>query len=124
VLQAARAASSKQARRIVILDVSQQLGITDFFLICSGNTGRQVSTIVEEIERSLARHRHVRPVRREGEREARWVVLDYIDFVVHVFHQEDRDYYELERLWSDAPLLEVEEDRWEQGNDSAAAQAT
>ena len=124
MLQAARAASSKQARRIVILDVSQQLGITDFFLICSGNTGRQVSTIVEEIERRLVTQSQMRPVRREGEREARWVVLDYIDFVVHVFHQEDRDYYELERLWSDAPLLEFEEDSWEQGNDSAAAQAT
>jgi ribosome-associated protein len=123
VLEAARAASAKQAHRIVILDVSQLLGITDFFLICSGNSDRQVHTIAAEIERRLRVQRRLRPARREGEREARWVVLDYIDFVVHVFHQEDRDYYELERLWSDAPLLSMEEERWTQ-DDSAAAQAT
>jgi ribosome-associated protein len=106
VLEAARAASAKQAHRIVILNVSQQLGITDFFLICSGNSDRQVRTIADEIERRLRVERGSRPARREGEREARWVVLDYIDFVVHVFHQEDRDYYELERLWSDVPRLD------------------
>ncbi len=123
MLEAARAASAKQAHRIMVLDVSQQLGITDFFLICSGNTDRQVRTIADEIERRLRVERRSRPARREGEREARWVVLDYIDFVVHVFHQEDRDYYQLERLWSDAPLLRLEEERWSQDG-SAAAQAT
>ena len=108
----------------MILNVSEQLAITDYFLICSGNTDRQVRTIADEIERRLVASTRVKPVRREGEREARWVVLDYIDFVVHVFHQEDRDYYELERLWSDAPLLEFEDEEREQGDDSAAAQAT
>jgi ribosome-associated protein len=108
----------------MILNVSEQLAITDYFLICSGNTDRQVRTIADEIERRLVTSTRVKPVRREGEREARWVVLDYIDFVVHVFHQEDRDYYELERLWSDAPLLEFEDEEREQGDDSAAAQAT
>ncbi len=105
VLQAAEAASAKKAEGILILDVSRQLAITDYFLICTGRTDRQVQTISEEVERRL-RGRRVKPFRREGEREARWVLLDYVDFVVHVFHSEDRDYYDLERLWSDAARLD------------------
>ena len=106
------AASSKKAERIVILDVSKQLVITDHFLICSGNTDRQVKTIADEVGRVLAAERGVKPFRREGEREGRWVLLDYVDFVVHVFHKEDRDYYDLERLWSDAPVVDLA-DPWE-----------
>ncbi len=113
VLEAARAASAKQAERIIILDVSAQLSITDHFLICSGRTERQVRTIAEEIERRLAQDKSVKPSRSEGEREGRWVALDYVDFVVHVFHIEARDYYELERLWSDAGRVPFE-DEWEQ----------
>lgn len=101
-LEAARAASDKKAERIVILDVSKQLVIIDHFVICSGNTERQVHTIADEVERRLAASNAVKPRRREGNREARWVVLDYIDFAVHVFHKEERDYYDLERLWADA----------------------
>jgi ribosome-associated protein len=123
VVRAAGAASSKKAENIVILDVSRQLVITDFFLICSGNTERHVGTIAEEIERRLQQQQSVKPVRREGERHRRWVVLDYIDFVVHVFHKEDRDYYELERLWADAREVPFE-DQWEDGNEPAAAEAT
>ena len=123
VLAAAAAASSKKAERIVILDVSNQLVITDHFLICSGNTERQVRSISEEIERKLREERRLKPARREGERESRWIVLDFVDFVVHVFHREDRDYYDLERLWSDAPQVPFE-DRWEETDESAAAEAT
>lgn len=123
VLRAAFAASSKKAHEIVILDVSRQLVITDYFLICSGNTERQVGTISEEIARQLMEHRGVKPARTEGERERRWVVLDYVDFVVHVFLKEDRDYYELERLWSDAPVVPFDGDL-EEEHESAAAQAT
>src|SRR3990170_205465 len=112
VLEAATAASSKKAERITILDVSRLLVITDHFLICSGNTERQVRTIASEIERQLIELHGVKPARREGERGSRWVVLDYLDFVVHVFHREDRDYYDLERLWSDAPVVPYEQD-WE-----------
>ncbi len=119
VRAAATAASSKKAERIVILDVSEQLVITDHFLICSGNTDRQVKTIADEVERVLAVERAIKPFRREGQREGRWVLLDYVDFVVHVFHKDDRDYYDLERLWSDAPVVDFE-DPWEQDERSRA----
>ena len=120
VLEAASAASDKKAERIVILDVSKQLVITDHFLICSGNTDRQVRTIADEVERRLLEKFRVKPYRREGEREGTWILLDYVDFVVHVFRKEERDYYELERLWSDAPQVPFEEDTVE----PAAAEAT
>lgn len=120
VQAAAVAASSKKAERIVILDVSEQLVITDHFLICSGNTDRQVKTIADEIDRVLSQERGVKPFRSEGQREGRWVLLDYVDFVVHVFHKEDREYYDLERLWSDAPSIEFE-DPWEQADERSRA---
>ena len=120
VLEAATAASAKKAERIVILDVSKQLVITDHFVICSGNTHRQVRTIADEIERQLLEKHRVKPYRREGEREGTWILLDYVDFVVHVFRKEERDYYELERLWSDAEKIPFEEESIE----PAAAEAT
>ena len=123
VLEAAAAASSKQAERVVILDVSGLLVITDHFLICSGNTERQVRSISDEIERELREDRELKPTRREGGRESRWIVLDFVDFVVHVFHKEERDYYDLERLWSDAPKIPFE-DPWEGTDESTAAEAT
>ena len=123
VLEAAAAAADKKAGDIVILDVSKLLVITDHFLICSGNTERQVKTIAEEIELRLVERAGMKAARREGEREARWVVLDFVDFVVHVFHRDDRHYYELERLWSDAPVVPFEE-AWEEPNESATAEAT
>ena len=99
---AARAAAAKQAEHITILDVHGLIVITDYFVICSGGTERQVRTIVEEIEKAL-RDLGRKPVRREGETERRWVLLDYVDLVVHVFTEEEREYYDLERLWGDAP---------------------
>lgn len=120
VVEAASAASAKKAERIVILDVSKQLVITDHFVICSGNTDRQVRTIADEIERHLLEKHRVKPYRREGEREGTWILLDYVDFVVHVFRKEERDYYELERLWSDAEKIPFEEESIE----PAAAEAT
>jgi ribosome-associated protein len=119
-IEAAAAASAKKAERIVILDVSKQLVITDHFVICSGNTNRQVRTIADEVERHLQEKHRVKPYRREGEREGTWILLDYVDFVVHVFRKEERDYYELERLWSDAEKIPFEEERIE----PAAAEAT
>lgn len=123
VLQAAAAASAKKAERITILDVSSLLVITDHFLICSGNTERQVRGISDEIERKLRDERGLKPARREGERESRWIVLDFVDFVAHVFHKEDRDYYDLERLWSDAPTVPFE-DAWEGTDEPTATEAT
>ena len=122
VLAAAAAASSKKAENVVILDVSEQLVITDHFLICSGNSDRQVRTIADEVEQALREQASLKPYRREGETEARWVLLDYVDFVVHVFQKEDRDYYDLERLWSDAPRIPYEEDG--EVDEPAAAEAT
>ncbi|MDQ3916776.1 MAG: ribosome silencing factor [Actinomycetota bacterium] len=122
-VEAAEAASAKKAERIVILDVSQQLVITDHFVICSGNTQRQVRTIADEVQRRLQEDHGVKPFRREGEREARWVLLDYVDFVVHVFQTDDRDYYDLERLWSDAPVVPYD-DGWKGDDEPAAAEAT
>jgi ribosome-associated protein len=105
---AARAAAGKQASQIVILDVRELIGITDYFVIASGTTDRQVRTVAEEVERAI-KAQGVKPVRREGEREGRWVLLDFVDFVAHVFRAEERGYYDLERLWSDAPRVEWEE---------------
>lgn len=122
---AAEAAADKKAFDISILDVSRLLVITDYFVICSGNTERQVSTIADSIERHLAENFGVKPYRREGAREARWVLLDYVDFVVHVFHREDREYYDLERLWSDAPVLPFhDKSKPEVKGEPAAAEAT
>ena len=107
-IAAARAAAGKQASQIVILDVRELIGITDYFVIASGTTDRQVRTVAEEVERAI-KAQGVKPVRREGEREGRWVLLDFVDFVAHVFRAEERGYYDLERLWSDAPRVEWEE---------------
>jgi ribosome-associated protein len=107
-LVAARAAAAKQAEGIAILDVHGLIVITDYFVICSASTERQVKTIVEEVEKAL-RALERKPVRREGETEGRWVLLDYVDIVVHVFADEEREYYDLERLWRDAPRLELDD---------------
>ena len=107
-LVAALAAAAKQAEGIAILDVHGLIVITDYFVICSAATERQVRTIVEEVEKAL-RALERKPVRREGETEGRWVLLDYVDFVVHVFQPALREFYQLERLWGDAPRRPLEE---------------
>jgi ribosome-associated protein len=106
---AAQAAAAKQAHEAVILDVRDLIVITDYFVIASGSTDRQVRTIVEEVEKSLRERLDTKPARREGEDGWQWVLLDYVDVVVHVFVEEQRDYYDLERLWRDAPRVEWEE---------------
>ena len=105
---AAHAASEKQAENIVALDVSETLVITDIFLLCSASNDRQVKAIVDGIEAALDLI-DVDPVRREGEREGRWVLLDYVDMVVHVQHSEEHSYYGLERLWKDGARIELPE---------------
>lgn len=116
-IAAARAAAGKKASDVLILEVRDLIVITDYFVIASGATDRQVRAIVEEVERTLTAA-GLRPVRREGEREGRWVLLDFVDVVVHVFAQEERDYYELERLWKDAPQVP-----WEEGVPPARTRA-
>ena len=111
---AAVAAADKLATGIIAYDVSEQLVITDAFLLCSAANDRQVRSIIDEIEAKL-RLVGARPVRREGEREGRWVLLDYLDVVIHVQHSEERAYYALERLWKDCPLLPLPEPAVAQG---------
>jgi ribosome-associated protein len=105
---AAEAAADKLASDIIAYDVSEQLVITDVFLLCSAANDRQVRAIVDAIEENLSKA-GAKPVRREGEREGRWVLLDYLDIVVHVQHAEERTYYALERLWKDCPRLPLPE---------------
>jgi len=108
VIAAAEAASDKLADDIIAFDVSEQLAITDAFILCSAPSDRQVKAIVDGIEERL-RDLDARPLRREGEREGRWVLLDYSEIVVHVQHSEDRQYYSLEKLWKDCPLIPLPE---------------
>ncbi len=101
---AAGAASDKLARDIVAFDVSERLAIADAFLLCTASNDRQVGAIVDEILDRLAAT-GVKPARREGERDNRWVLLDYGDVVVHVQHVDEREFYALERLWRDCPEI-------------------
>lgn len=104
---AARAAAAKLATDIVVIDVSEQLAITDCFVIATGSNDRQVNAIVDEVELRM-REAGYKPARREGTREGRWVLLDYIDIVVHIQHTEEREYYGLDRLWRDCPTVAVD----------------
>ena len=106
---AARAASDKLAQHIIAFDVSDQLAITDAFLLASATNDRQVKAIVDEIEDKM-REVGEKPIRREGERDGRWVLIDYGDVVVHVQHEEERQFYALERLWRDCPLIALPAD--------------
>ena len=113
---AARAASAKKAENTIVLDVGGVLAITDAFVITSGGNRRQVLTIAEEVEAQVKAVGGPSPMRVEGLTDGQWVLLDYGDFVVHVFLDEVRRYYDLERLWADAPIVE-----WEEGVRAAAA---
>ena len=103
---AARAAAAKLAQDVVIIDVSQQLVITDCFVIASAANERQVNAIVDEVEEKM-RQAGYKPARRRA-REGRWVLLDYVDIVVHIQHTDERDFYALDRLWRDCPQIEVD----------------
>jgi ribosome-associated protein len=104
---AATAADSKGGEDLVALDVSGPLPLTDAFLLVSGRVERNVMAIAGEVEDQL-NDAGVRTLRREGRSEGRWVLLDFGDLVVHIFHEEDRIYYSLERLWKDCPVLPIE----------------
>ena len=103
-LLAAQAAADKLATDVSIVDVSDRLVITDAFVLASAPNERQVQSIVDAVEERLREH-GIKPVRREGVAESRWVLLDFIDVVVHVQHAEERAYYALERLWKDCPTI-------------------
>ena len=103
-LTAAAAAADRLATDIVLIDVSERLAITDVFVIATGNSERQVEAIVDEVEAKM-REAGVKPLRREGRRDDRWVLLDYAEIVVHIQHTEEREFYALERLWRDCPFI-------------------
>ncbi len=102
---AAEAADAKLGRDTVVLGMSELLGVVDAFVITSAQNTRHVRTLVEEIERVLKEHHGLAPTRVEGLADATWVLMDYGDFIVHVFLQETREYYDLEHLWSGAPRV-------------------
>ncbi len=111
---AAQAAADKKATDILLVDVSERLAITDVFVIVTGSNERQVGAIVDEIAERM-RETGCRPPRREGQRDGRWVLLDFVDIIVHVQHPEERVFYALDRLWKDCPVIPF--------TDSALAQA-
>ena len=106
---AGQAAADKLAGNVIALDVSEQLVITDVFVVCSGDSERQVNAIVNGVEEEMFKAGY-KPKRREGEKDARWILLDFTDIVVHVQHAEDRAFYALERLWRDAPAIDLDLD--------------
>ena len=106
VRTAARAAADKKATDVMALYVAETLVVTDYFIIATGANDRQVHAIADSVEDAL-REAGAKPIGREGERELKWVLLDYGDFVVHVFQAPEREFYRLEKLWSDAPRLDL-----------------
>ena len=115
-LVAAAAAADKKAHDVIVLDVSDQLVITDCFVIASAPNERQVGAIVDSVEEKM-REAGTKPVRREGAREGRWVLLDFVDVVVHVQHSEERGFYGLDRLWKDCPRITFPEAQVEPAGD-------
>ena len=108
-IAAARAADAKHAEDVVVLEVGPVLALCGYFVIASASNSRLVRTIAEDVEAQLGAAGGPKPVRIEGLDDARWVLMDYGDFVVHVFLDETRHYYDLERLWSDVPRIEWRE---------------
>ena len=102
-LIAAEAASDKKATDIVVVDVGELLVVTDFFVICTGATDRQVKAIADEVEDQVRERGGLKPIGREGAEEGKWILLDFADFVVHVFQPAERDFYRLEKRWDEAP---------------------
>lgn len=105
VMIAARAADSKKATDILIQDVRELVGITDFFVIVTAQNNRQISAVLDAIEEAEIKEAGVKPFSVEGAQEGFWALQDYGDFVVHVFQPEGRDYYRLEEIWNDAPTI-------------------
>lgn len=105
---AALAAQDRHGENIIAFDVSENLTITDIFVVISASNERTVGAIVDAVERKLQAEAGLKPVRREGDREKRWVLLDYMDVVVHVQHSDERETYSLERLWRDSPVIDLQ----------------
>jgi len=107
VLVAAQAAEDSLGSDTDVFFVGEILGITDWFVVTTGNNVRQVKAIVEKVEEALTIAEGRKPIRIEGKESAEWILMDYGDFIIHVFIDEARDYYELSRLWSDVPRMDI-----------------
>lgn len=116
---AARAAADKKANEIIALDVSERLVLTDVFLVASAANERQVRAVVDAVDEAMHKL-GAKAARKEGVTESRWVLLDYTDIVVHVQHEEDREFYALERLWRDCPVIELPDDLYTASEDDGA----
>ena len=109
-IQAAKAALEKKALDVIILDLSGLTVIADYFVICSGESTTQVKAVAEFVEQAFANKR-VKPLGIEGAAHSHWILLDYADVIIHVFEKETRAYYNLEKLWMDAKVVEIDEDK-------------
>ena len=106
-MTAVDAARDRKAEQIVALDLRDRSDVTDVFIICHGSSDRQVAAIADQIEERLRTEHRRKPAHVEGRRHAEWILMDYIDFVVHIFHEDKREFYRIERLWGDAPSIEL-----------------
>lgn len=106
-LIAAIAADEKKATDIMVQEVGELISVTEYFVIATASNNRQVAAIIDEIEEKLREQAHIKPVHREGTQDGTWSLLDYGSFVVHVFQPETREYYRLEALWNDAPVIDL-----------------
>jgi ribosome-associated protein len=108
VLLCINASLERKAKDLIILNVSDSSSITDYFIICSGTSDRQVQAIASSIQENLKKS-GITPLGIEGENIGKWVLIDYDDFVVHIFHEPVRMFYDIERLWADVPRMEIDE---------------
>lgn len=106
IVTAVRAAAEKKAADLVVLDLRKAAGFTDYFVICTGQNARQIKAIADAVEEALGKA-HVKPAHVEGYARAEWILLDYFDFVVHVFGEQTRNFYGLERLWGSASTVDL-----------------
>jgi ribosome-associated protein len=116
---AIEASLAKKAGDVVVLDLRELASFTDFFLLCTGNSKRQLKTIAESVEEALRKSR-VKPNHIEGYPHGDWLLMDYVDFIVHIFTPRSRSHYDLERLWGDASSIEVESDDTRGGTGTAS----
>jgi len=109
VILCVNAALEKKAKNIIILNMQKVTSFADYSIVCSGTSDRQVQSIAQAIEENMKKNGFL-PLGIEGERTAQWILMDYADIIVHVFYEPVRDFYDMERLWSDAPRMEIDND--------------
>ena len=119
-LMAARALSDKKGREIQVLEIGDLTTLADYFVIATGSSNTQINALVDNVEKVLREEAEEEPLHREGYRGGTWVLLDYGDFIIHIMHQDAREYYRLERLWRDCPVVELPLEHPETTGDESA----